>query len=102
MDEKIKQHLDAIADQLKGTKHSFLFLMADGDHQHAVKNCTPENQAVLMINYIERSPDIDTAFSNCVFQLQAAEADGQEPTFQERLTDKMEEKRMPKIEVENE
>lgn len=92
MDEQIKQHLDAIADQLKGTKHSFLFLMADGDNQHAVKNCTPENQAVLMINYIEGSPDVDTAFSNCVFQLQAAEADNQKPTFQERLSEKLEER----------
>lgn len=98
MDEQIKQHLDAIADQLKGTKHSFIFLMADGDHFHAVKNCTPENQAVLMINYIERSPDVDTAFSNCVFQLNAAEADGQKPTFQERLSDKLEEREQMKVE----
>lgn len=91
MDETIKMHLDAISEKLKGTKHSFLFLMADGDHQHAVKNCTPEDQAVLMINYIERIPDIDTAFSNCVFQLQAAEADGQKPTFQDRLSEKLNE-----------
>lgn len=90
MNQTIKTHLDAIADQLKGTKHSFLFLMADGDQQHAVKNCDPKNQAALMVNYIESTPDIDEAFTNCVMQLQEA-YDGKK-SFQERLSDKIEEK----------
>lgn len=74
MDKTIRQHLDAIADQLKGTKTSFLFLMTErNDKQHIVKNCLDHNAAALMLNYIESTPEVHDAFTSYVMNLQTSE-----------------------------
>lgn len=95
MNEEIKKHLDAIAEHLKGTKHSFLFLMVDGDKQHVVKNCSAHDSAALMVNCLEATPDIEASFTAIVMNLQATE--NEEKTFQERLSEKLDEKEMSKI-----
>lgn len=88
MDPIIKEHLDAIAEYLKGTKNSFLFLMADDTGaQHIVKNCADHNAAALMVNYIDATPEVDTAFSNYVFNLLP---ENQQNSIQQQLEETME------------
>ena len=88
MDKTIKIHIDAIAEHLKGTKNSFLFLVSDGDSQHIAKNCEDHNTAALMVNYIDSTPGVDTAFSNYV--LNQAHENGS--PLLDLLDEKMEEK----------
>lgn len=93
MNEIIKKHIDAIAEELKGTPNSFLFLLSDKDDVYAVKNCPDHNAAGLMFIYIDSNESIDTAFSNYVLNVAAElEADSDSKTFQQRLSDKIEEK----------
>ncbi|ROH98381.1 hypothetical protein EGI16_21335 [Chryseobacterium sp. G0240] len=92
MNETIKKHLDAIAEELKGTPNSFLFLMSDKDDVHAVKNCPDHNAAGLMFIYIDSTEEIDTAFSNYVLNIADELADDAGKNFQERLAEKIEEK----------
>lgn len=92
MNETIKKYLDAIAEELKGTPNSFLFLMSDNEDVHAVKNCPDHNAAGLMFIYIDSTEAVDTAFSNYVLNV-AAELDEESgKNFQERLSEKIEEK----------
>lgn len=92
MNEIIKKHLDAIAEELKGTPNSFLFLMSDKNDVHAVKNCPDHNAAGLMFIYIDSTEEIDTAFSNYVLNVAAELGDEAGNSFQERLAEKIEEK----------
>jgi len=90
MDEIIKEHLDAIAEHLNGTKNSFLFLLEDESGMlHGSQNCMIEKSAVLVFNYIDGTPAVDTAFSNLVLSLQTPE---QKKSFKERLAEKMEQR----------
>ncbi|HCM34152.1 hypothetical protein [Chryseobacterium sp.] len=98
MNETIKTHLDAIAEELKGTPNSFLFLLSDKDDVHAVKNCPDHNAAALMFIYIDSTESIDTAFSTYVLNM-AAEVENDKSAFKDRLSEKMDEKQSITIEV---
>ncbi|MEG0760780.1 hypothetical protein [Chryseobacterium sp.] len=88
MDPIIKDHLESIAKHLEGTNYSFLFMMADENlKQDIVKNCSDENAAALMVNYIDKTPEVDTAFSTYVLSMQTPE---EQQSFKERLAKKME------------
>ena len=92
MNETIKKHLDAIAEELIGKPNSFLFLMSDDKDVHAVKNCEDHNAAGLMFIYIDSTEAVDTAFSNYVLNVAAELGDESGKNFQERLAEKIEEK----------
>ncbi|WP_123838394.1 hypothetical protein [Chryseobacterium oncorhynchi] len=98
MNETIKMHLDGIAEELKGTPNSFLFLLSDKDDVHAVKNCPDHNAAALMFIYIDSTESIDTAFSTYVLNMAAELGEQPEKSFQERLSDRMDEKGTPILE----